>query len=283
MSNMKEYNFENDSLKILYPSHEEAFALPSGDLFPIKNVLIGITRPFSHYKVHRRTGGKYYLFEYVLEGEGVFYANGKPQKIQAGDVYFIDKPDPHDFRSDEKKPLKKIWICFDSDYIGLMLERYKIKTGVYHANVKSNFLSLYNLAGIDTSPHNKFFAIAENLHAVVLKIAQCVLEETNETLVSIRNELLSSIYTKKTLDEIAAELFMSRSNLIRVFKKHTGITPYHFLIGEKLKIAKNLLSSTTMQIKNIAELLCFTDEHYFSFLFKQKTGLTPTEYRNTTV
>lgn len=279
MSNLENFESKERGAEVLFPSHEEAYALAIDDRLPIKNVLIGMTKPFSTYKVHRRTGAKYYLLEYVLEGEGVFQANGKTQKLTAGDLYFIDKGEPHDFRSDEKNPLKKIWISFDSDYFGELLKGYRITTGVYRAKVKNYFLSLYNVAAIEASPQDKFFTIAENLHAVALQLARRVVEADKENADAIKNELLTSVYTKKTLDEIAAALFMSKSNLIRTFKRRTGMTPYHFLMGEKIKIAQNLLSTTSMQVKNIAELLSFTDEHYFSFLFKQKTGLTPTEYR----
>ena len=125
---------------------------------------------------------------------------------------------------------------------------------------------------------NKYFEIAELLHSIILKTARTALE-VGDTLLPMKNALLASIYSKKTLDEIASELFTSKSNLIRVFKKQTGITPYQFLLNERLSVAKTLLSTTSMQIQSIAELLCFSDEHYFSFLFKQKTGLTPSQYR----
>ena len=118
------------------------------------------------------------------------------------------------------------------------------------------------------------------MHGIVLKTARTAFEQTENSLSLIKNALLSSIYSKKNLDEIAADLFMSKSNLIRSFKKQTGLTPYQFLLNEKMSVAKTLLATTTMQVKNIAELLCFSDEHYFSFLFKQKTGLTPSQYKN---
>ena len=40
-----------------------------------------------------------------------------------------------------------------------------------------------------------------------------------------------------------------------------------------------ILSSTDMTVKAVSELLQFSDEHYFSYLFKQKIGKSPTEYR----
>jgi transcriptional regulator GlxA family with amidase domain len=64
-----------------------------------------------------------------------------------------------------------------------------------------------------------------------------------------------------------------------VFKQHKGITPYQFLLNEKIKIAKALLATTEMSVKSISDKLCFADEHYFSHLFKEKTGLSPLKYK----
>ena len=96
----------------------------------------------------------------------------------------------------------------------------------------------------------------------------------------IKNAVLSMLYEKGSLDEIAGRFFMSKSNLIRVFKKHTGQTPYKFLLDEKIRISKVLLRSTKMSVKTIADRLCFTDEHYFSFVFKERVGVSPLKYRN---
>ena len=35
-----------------------------------------------------------------------------------------------------------------------------------------------------------------------------------------------------------------------------------------------------MNVKTIADRLCFTDEHYFSFVFKEKVWVSPLKYRN---
>ena len=277
MSNFTQNN--PTGMEVLFPSFEEAFALAFSDLFPIENILIGKTKPFSSYKVKRKANGKNYIIEHVLSGKGEFHAQGKTQAIEAGNTFLIDKNSSHDYRSDKNQPLEKIWIAFSSDYMEKMLESYHISTGIYSADVKNEFLSLYGVAKLDTSPQDKFFEIAGILQNIVLKLAQSAHKKTETDVFSIKQALLSSIYSKKTLDAIASELFTSKSNLIRKFKKQTGETPYQFLLNEKINVAKTLLSTTTIQIKNIAELLCFTDEHYFSFIFNQKTGCTPSKYR----
>ncbi len=271
-------NFQD--FEIAYPQHEEAVTLVFNDTFPIKNIFIGMTLPFSSYSIHRTEKSKHHLFEYILQGKGEIVINGEKFPLQSGDTFVLDKGSTHNFHSDKNDPLKKIWLNLQSDYIDKMLTEYRVQAGVYRANVQNNFLAIYNIARTDATPQNKFFTIADNLHAIITALSRSTLFANNSPVGTIKNELLAAVYTKRTLDDIAAKLFMSRSNLIRIFKKHTGITPYAFLMQEKLNVAQTLLSSTDITVKAISELLCFTDEHYFCFLFKQKTGVTPTQYRN---
>ena len=91
--------------------------------------------------------------------------------------------------------------------------------------------------------------------------------------------LSAAVYKKVELDSIASELHLSKSTIIRIFKKAYGTTPYEFLIDRKIEAAKTLLSSSCMLVKEISEKLCFTDEHYFSSLFLKRVGECPTDYR----
>lgn len=269
-----------EAAKIVYPTHEKAFILTFPDPYPIDYVFIGITYPFPNYRIRRKANGYSHLFEYVVEGEGEAYVDGERIKVRGGDLLVFRKDALQNYKSNANAPMKKLWINFTGEYLDRMLTDYRIHTGIYHIDLRKEFESLYHIAKLDTKPQDKYFEIIELLHGIILKTSRFLLNNTQTPIDSIKNALLASIYSKKTLDEIASELFTSKSNLIRAFKKQTGYTPYQFLLTQRFQIAKNLLSTTSMPIKAIADLLCFSDEHYFSFLFKQKMGVTPSKYRN---
>lgn len=64
----------------------------------------------------------------------------------------------------------------------------------------------------------------------------------------------------------------------KLFKHEMGVTPKHFIIRERIKRAKlSLLQGEKLEL--IAERFGFKSLHYFSYQFKQETGLTPTEFR----
>ncbi|MNU06934.1 HTH-type transcriptional activator Btr [compost metagenome] len=64
-----------------------------------------------------------------------------------------------------------------------------------------------------------------------------------------------------------------------MFKKYTGISPIDYLIAYRMKEAHRLLTSTCATVKEISEMVGYTDAYYFSRLFKKQFGLAPTQLR----
>ena len=85
-----------------------------------------------------------------------------------------------------------------------------------------------------------------------------------------------------TLRELASEYHISSSHLSHIFKNITGYAPIEYLSVCRLSAAKNLLSSTDKSIKEIIDLCGFSDESNFSRTFREKVGMTPTEFRQMT-
>ena len=64
----------------------------------------------------------------------------------------------------------------------------------------------------------------------------------------------------------------------KLFIKHISMTPRQFIIDLRLAKAKQMLSEGGLKISAIAQECGFSNPYHFSRLFKQKTGLIPTEY-----
>ena len=263
-----------------YSDYEDAYTMAMNESYPIRYIVTGTTKPFPTYKNNRPPTKKHYIFEYVISGKGYIFIDGAWHTITAGDMYIVGKNDARNFYADPKDPMHKIWCSFASDYIDSMLLNYGISSGVYKVNAKDFFYKIYEISKENLPEKEKMLIAADNIHKIILAVAAS--EESSPTLCSkIENELISSIYKSVDLQELADNLFISRAHLIRLFKQHKGVTPYQFLLNEKIKIAKALLSTTEMSVKSISDKLCFADEHYFSHLFKQKTGLSPLKYKAT--
>lgn len=85
--------------------------------------------------------------------------------------------------------------------------------------------------------------------------------------------------TDYTIDQLASDVALSRSNLYRRTQSMLGITPNDFLRNVRLKHAAHLLSKTDMPINQIALSVGFQSPRYFSQYFNKMFGVTPSEYR----
>lgn len=261
-----------------YSDYEDAYTMAMHESYPIRYIIAGTTKPFPTYKNKRPPTKKHYIFEYVISGKGYIFIDGSWKTLKKGDVYIVGKNDERNFYADPIDPMHKIWCSFASEYIESMLVNFGISSGVYQANVKEFFDNIYSVSKSDLPEKEKMLCAADNIHRIILRIAASQ-ESTSSLCTQIKNELVASIYKKMDLSELAESLYISRAHLIRLFKEHEGITPYKFLLNEKIKIAKALLATTEMSVKGISDKLCFADEHYFSHLFKQKTGFSPLKYK----
>ncbi len=81
------------------------------------------------------------------------------------------------------------------------------------------------------------------------------------------------------LQDVAEEIGMSQSHCSTVFAQETGITFTQYLTGLRIGKAKELLTATEMKTSQIAMEVGYNDSHYFSYLFKKTTGMTPSEFR----
>ena len=81
------------------------------------------------------------------------------------------------------------------------------------------------------------------------------------------------------LQDVAGAVNMSNSRFSTVFSQQSGQTFTEYLIYLRLNKAKELLRNTDMKSSAIAHETGYNDAHYFSYIFKKNTGMTPSEYR----
>ena len=89
----------------------------------------------------------------------------------------------------------------------------------------------------------------------------------------------ANLSKKLTVDEIAASAGLSTFHFLREFKRITGYTLVHYLNTIRCDYARSLLESGEYSVKETAFLCGFTNNSYFSNVFRQYTGLLPSQVR----
>ena len=80
--------------------------------------------------------------------------------------------------------------------------------------------------------------------------------------------------------ELAEQCKISEIYFRRIFTRYYHATPRQFLIDIRINKAKQLLSEGALKINAVAVKCGFSNQYHFCRVFKEKTGLTPTEYMN---
>ncbi len=81
------------------------------------------------------------------------------------------------------------------------------------------------------------------------------------------------------LADLAEVAGISQFHFSRLFKQSMGITPYQYLIQQRVEQARQLLPLTKRAIAEIALQCGFNSQSHFTKHFKDATGMTPNNYR----
>jgi AraC-like DNA-binding protein len=85
---------------------------------------------------------------------------------------------------------------------------------------------------------------------------------------------------KISLDQIAANMYLSSFYVSKLFKSETGDTPINYLIGLRMKKSKEIFDSNPeISIQAAALAVGYEDAYHFSKLFKKYYGLSPMYYK----
>ena len=83
-----------------------------------------------------------------------------------------------------------------------------------------------------------------------------------------------------SLAAMAQELDMSQYHFCRLFERSMGISPYQYLIQQRVERAKQLLVQGKLSIAEIAQAVGFGEQSQLTRHLKRATGLTPKQLQN---
>ena len=232
-----------------------------------------------------RSHSAVFCMEYIYEGSGTVQCDGKRMTAEKNDIYMLPIGSEHDYYSSADNPWKKIWFNAAGPLIENLLHAYRFDgTPVFRdAGLREYFEKIVALCASSGNPSDINAACALIFHELLQKLYESTHEQN--TLYSpeaerMKEHLDTHLNENVSADALAALIYKSRSQAIRIFKKEFGTTPYDYLLNNRILQAKTLLRNTNLLVKEIAYRIGFTDEHYFSDFFKRKCGVTPREYRD---
>lgn len=227
---------------------------------------------------------------YIPAGSGKFETNTKLYEINPGDTMLIYDKDWHRYQPNPTTGWEEYWIGFDSKHLRNHVvpdlfpnKESHLKQIGYHEDILIVFNHLLKLASNRSEFANKI------LFGYLLQLLAYFSNQQKNKIHTNRTEYVieKSVHTIRQnisyhidFKELTQLFNISYSQFRKIFKKETGLSPQQYLINERIECAKRLLVNTELTLKEIAEKSGFNSIHYFSRIFKQKTGQSPSTKRH---
>ena len=248
----------------------------------------------------------FYEICYAFEGQGVFRINDQDFSVQAGDVFVARPHEPHEIVSNRKHPLGiYFWahtLTATADAhrgpadaaVDAVLEQFRSASRWTCAIGSGMGATLELLCDEIAARQPGFTQCIEGLTRKLLLDAArgmadgVVCGEATESRVQSGAESITQTVIRYLQDnlsrpiqirDVAAQVHLSERHLSRLFQQVTGSSLLDYLTNLRVDAARQLLMDRQHAIKNVAREVGYPDVHYFTTLFRRRTGQTPAAFR----
>lgn len=253
---------------------------------PLPVSIESIGNDWSQINIQRPQGYPLYHWLQTENGEGEIIIDNKKVRLSAGQGILIRPFVPHSYHPIEQ--WKTNFVTFDgdlknnfSDIIGvnsyfLVRERPEFSFKEWVGNI----IHLYERGQLDD------LSLSTQTYHFLLQLSQKNDPIHQHQLFQIYVEpaiiIMKNHYhnTSMTIEAIAEQLFISPQYLTRLFKRFIDDSPYKYLTNYRISRSKELLvNQSNLAIQEISLRVGFDSPSQFNYLFKQKTGQTPGQFR----
>jgi AraC-like DNA-binding protein len=230
------------------------------------------------YKKHSH---KEYAFGVTLRGIQHYHLDGSLQLSYQNGVMLFNPEQAHDGRAHDATGLDYIMLYIDPQLLLEVTQKKDIVRFstpiVYDNRLEQRILSLAHaiLSEKDEALCSELLlSLTDNL---IQTNFSSDYKKDNALIRKAKDMIHSNLENVLKLDEISKELNLSKFQFIRLFKAHTGISPYQYFLNSKIERAKQLIEKNRDIYSAVAE--CgFVDLTHLNKHFKSVYGTTAFEY-----
>lgn len=236
-------------------------------------------RKFDYDIHHYITTHRHNLSEIVfyLDAEGYTVIDGKKYGIQTGDIAFIPPKVLHD-EYHAKSEEQVLCIIFKNDHA-----LYDLPVGVMRFE---DYQPIFDIAlamnhEINDQPDYYELMLSYKLREMLIQLTRKLTKKQSgcKDLAYIANFLTESYSQKIDFNDMARQCGYSYDYFRHIFKKKFGLSPQNYVIEERLKNARDMLTKTNLTLTDISRCCGFSDNAQFSVMFKKKYGIAPKQYQ----
>ncbi len=229
----------------------------------------------------------YHKFYYFQDGEATLTIQQNTFHPQKGELYLIPAGVKHTYSHNPKHPVYKYWCHFSINPSDVWHFCYHRDTLFCYPDPDSiiplfeQLIQTYQAPSM-LSAMKQNYLLTKLCYEFFSKVDfPLLLRETKSSFYSsISNYIQEHITEKILLQELADLTHLQKNYFISRFTKEFGSTPIDYINALRLEsIARYLHSQPSASISEAAFLYGFQDYRYFTRLFKQRYGITPSSFR----
>lgn len=230
-----------------------------------------------------------FQINYITEGSGTFETLTDTFQVVPGSMLILQPGMWHRYRPDPNTGWNEHYIGFKGDFCSKLFQEGFFSSGkpVLYVGFQENLLKLFfeiiQLVKDEKTGHQQVCAsntiLMLSLILSVIRNQEFAGKTIERTIRKACLYFRENLNTNVNIENLAAELNVGYSYFRQMFRKYTGISPTQYHLSLRIQKAKDLLASTDMSFKEIANELGFESYFYFSRIFRDKTGNSPMEFR----
>ena len=223
---------------------------------------------------------------YVDQGSLHSVADGTDMLLQQGDMVLYGPGQWHMQYADMEIAPRFVTISFDiagSDLSCLYNRRFrtsqKVAKLLQQMLQEQERMDSYASDMIISLLNQLLLTLLREMDAPVAALQRAGTANNENDIISRAQQFISAnIRQKLSVPIVAENVGVSASYLTALFQKHLQISPGEYIRRIKLQESKQMIRQNSMNFTQIATALQYSTVHHFSRQFKEKFGITPSEY-----